>query len=59
MKRMISLVSVSMLLFFALVKGVWAQEESFGDKFLGSPLLILTILIIVDLIAVVFHKIRR
>ena len=59
MKRMISLVSVFTSLFFALVNGVWAQDESFGDKFLGSPLLILTILIIVDLIAVVFHKIRR
>jgi len=59
MKRMISLVSVSMLLFLALVNGVWAQDESFGDKFLGSPLLILTIVIIVALIAMVFHKIRR
>jgi len=59
MKRMISLVSVSMLLFLALLNGVWAQDESFGDKFIGSPLLIVTIVIIVALIAMVFHKIRR
>lgn len=59
MKRMISLVSVSMLLFLALVNGVWAQDETFTDKFLGSPLLILTIVIIVALIATVFHKIRK
>lgn len=59
MKRMISLVSVSMLLFLALVNGAWAQDETFTDKFLGSPLLILTIVIIVALIATVFHKIRK
>jgi hypothetical protein len=59
MRKIVYLASASMLSFLALVNGVWAQDESFGDKFLGSPLLILTILIIVDLIAMVFHKIRR
>ncbi len=59
MKKIFSLVSVSMLLFLALVNGVWAQDETSTDKFLGSPLLILTIVVIAALVAVVYHKIRR
>ncbi len=59
MKKIVYLVSASMLFFLALVNSVWAEDETYADKFLGSPLLILTILVVVDLIAIIFHKIRR
>jgi len=59
MKKMTNLVLTSLFLFLGLVNVVRAQEESSADKFLGSPLLILTIVIIIDLIAMVFHKIKK
>ncbi len=48
-----------MFLFLALVNSVWAQDETLANQFLGSPLLTLTIVMIVALIAMVFHKIRK
>ena len=59
MRKMFFPVAVLGFIFFALVKGVWAEDQTFADKFLGSPLLILMIVTVVALIAVVFHKIRR
>lgn len=56
---MTNLVLASLFLFLGLVNVVRAQEETFADKFLGSPLLILTIVIVIALIASVFHKVRK
>lgn len=48
-----------LLLLFALIRVVWATDGSLATQFLGSPLLILVALIILDAIAFVYHKIRR
>lgn len=59
MRKMVFPVLAVMLLFLTLVNDVWAQDETFADKFLGNPLLILTIVIIAALVAMVFHQIRK
>jgi len=46
-------------LLFMLINSVKAQEEPFVDKFLGSPLLVLVAIIVVDVISIIYHKIRR
>lgn len=48
-----------LFLLFMLVNFVRAQEEPFVDRFLGSPLLVLAAIIVIDIIAFVYHKIRR
>lgn len=48
-----------LLLLSALVRAVWATDDSLATQFLGSPLLILVALIALDAIAFVYHKIRR
>ena len=49
-----------MLLFlFVEVDVVKAADESFAEQFLGSPLLVLTALIIIDIIAFIYHKLRK
>jgi hypothetical protein len=47
------------LFLFALTNTVKAADESFTDQFLGSPLLILTAFIVIDIIAFLYHKIRK
>ncbi len=49
------------LMFFLLsfVNVVGASEESFTEQFLGSPLLVLTAIIIIDIIALIYRKIRE
>jgi len=42
-----------------LINSVKAQEEPFVDKFLGSPLLVLVAIIVVDVISIIYHKIKR
>jgi cadmium resistance protein CadD (predicted permease) len=50
----------SLLFFlFALVSRVYAADETFLDKFLGSPLLILAAIIVIVAVAFVYHKIRK
>lgn len=46
-------------LFSAFVNSVKAEEASFIDKFLASPLLILTAIVVVDVIAFAYRKIRK
>jgi len=46
-------------LLFSLIHSVNAADESFANKFLGSPLLILVVLIVIDVIAFIYHKIRK
>lgn len=58
MKRRFALAACSLLLLLTLVNCVYA-EESFTDKLLGSPLLVLTILLAIVLIALIYHKIRK
>lgn len=58
MKRRFALAACSLFLLFTLVNFVYA-EESLTDKLLGSPLLVLTILLIIVLIALIYHKIRK
>jgi cadmium resistance protein CadD (predicted permease) len=48
-----------LFLLFMLVNSVGAEEEPFVDKFLGSPLLVLVAIIVIDIIAFVYHRIRR
>jgi len=36
-----------------------AENETFADKFLGGPLLILAALLIIVLMALAYHKIRK
>lgn len=58
MKNRFALAACSLFLLFTLVNIVYG-EESFTDKFLGSPLLVLVILFTVVLIALIYHKIRK
>ncbi len=52
--------SFHLLLFsFTLINFVNAAEESFVDQFLGSPLLVLVAIIVIDIVAFIYHKIRR
>lgn len=48
-----------LLLLSAIIRAVWATDDSLATQFLGSPLLILVALIILDAIAFVYHKIRK
>lgn len=48
-----------LFLLFMLINSVVAQEEPFVDKFLGSPLLVLVAIIVIDIIALIYHRIRR
>jgi len=50
---------ILLLSLFASINVVRAADESFADQFLGSPLLILTAFIIIDVVAFVYHKIRK
>jgi hypothetical protein len=52
-------VALALLSLFALIGTVKAEGESFGSQFLASPLLILTAIIIIDIIAFAYHKIRK
>jgi cadmium resistance protein CadD (predicted permease) len=58
MKKVILPLHVLFLL-FTFINSVSAEEEPFVNKFLGSPLLVLVAIIVIDVIAFVYHKIRR
>jgi hypothetical protein len=49
----------SLFLLFALINVVGAADESFVDQFLGSPLLVLAIIIVIDIVALVYRRIRK
>jgi len=57
--RKIKLSLYILFLLFMLINSVVAQEEPFVDKFLGSPLLVLVAIIVIDIIALIYHRIRR
>jgi hypothetical protein len=48
-----------LFLLFTLITSVSAEEEPFVDTFLGSPLLVLVAIIAIDIIALIYRKIRR
>jgi hypothetical protein len=58
-KRLIAFVLRSLFFLFALINIVRADGESFADQFLSSPLLVLTAIIIIDIIALIYRKIRK
>jgi len=48
-----------LLFLFALINNVHAGDASFVDQFIGSPLLILTAIIVIDIVAFIYYKIRK
>jgi len=58
-KNLATLIFCTLLLVSTLINYAYAAEESLPSKFLGSPLLILTAIIIIDIIAYLCRKIRK
>ena len=48
-----------LFLSFGLIGVVRAADESFADQFLGSPLLVLVAVVLIDVIAFIYHRIRK
>ncbi len=48
-----------MLILSAFVGIANASEESFADSFLGSSLLVLAVILIIDAVAIVYYRIRK
>jgi cadmium resistance protein CadD (predicted permease) len=59
MKKHVASALFLLLLLFTLVGRAYAADESFIDQFIGSPLLILAAIIVIDVIAFIYHKIRK
>ncbi|MDI6846830.1 MAG: hypothetical protein QMD23_01675 [Candidatus Bathyarchaeia archaeon] len=59
MKKQKVLAFQLLLFLFTLINSVNAAEESFVDQFLGSPLVVLVAIIVIDIIAFIYHKVRR
>ena len=59
MRRLAALALCNMLALFASISSVNAADESFADQFIGSPLLVLLAIIVIDIIALLYHKIRK
>jgi hypothetical protein len=58
-KRRMVLVLFFVVSLSGLFNVVNATDGSFADQFVGSPLLILTAIIIIDIVAFFYHKVRR
>jgi hypothetical protein len=58
-KNIATPIVVYTLLILASINHVYAAEEPLPSTFLGSPLLILTAIIIIDIIAYLYRKIRK
>lgn len=59
MKKQKVLAFYPLLSIFTLINSVNAADESLVDQFLGSPLLVLVAIIVIDIIAFIYHKLRR
>ena len=60
MKEGLALTVYTLFLAFSLmINRVYAAAESPINQFLGSPLLILTVIIVIDIIAFLYRKIRK
>lgn len=58
MEKRIAL-ATDLVLLIALVNHVDASDGFAMDQFLGSPLLILVAILVIDIIAFAYHKIRK
>jgi hypothetical protein len=56
MRRLVLLLSASLLFAVCGLSGVVYAEDSFVDKFIGSPLLILAGILVIVAVAFVYHK---
>jgi hypothetical protein len=59
MKGRTRLALYPLLLLSILINVARAADESFLDQFLGNPLLVLAAIIVLDVIAFLYHKIRK
>ncbi|MGB9854159.1 MAG: hypothetical protein ACPLRY_05065 [Candidatus Bathyarchaeales archaeon] len=59
MRKKTLLTLYALFLLFPLVGSVYAENGSFQNQFLGSPLIILTIIIVIDIIVFLYRKLRR
>jgi hypothetical protein len=59
MRRLVVLAVCSVFFVLALVGVVYAADETFGEQFLGSPLLILVAVMIVAALASLYHRLRK
>jgi hypothetical protein len=59
MKRQTSSAFYMSLLLSTMIRAVNAAGESFEEQLVGSPLLILVAIILVDIIAFIYHKVKR
>jgi hypothetical protein len=60
MKRnLATIIFCTLLLVLTSINHAYAAEGSLINQFLGSPLLILTAVIIIDIIAYLYRKIRK
>ena len=59
MNTWIMLVLHLMLFLSAMIGHAEAADQYFAEQFVGSPLLILASIIVIDVIAYVYHKIRK
>jgi len=57
--KKIELIPSALIVLFELVESVKAAGESWTDEFLGSPLIILLAIIILDVAAIVYRRIRQ
>ncbi len=58
-KNLVTIIIHMLLLAFTFINRVYAAEESPISQFLGSPLLVLTAIIVIDIIAYFYRKIRK
>ncbi len=47
------------LFLFTLINSVNAADESIVNRFLGSPLLVLIVIIVIDILVFIYHKVRK
>lgn len=59
MARLVKTCLYALMLLSALIGTVKAADESPASQFLGSPLLALATLVVVDAIAFIYHRIRK
>jgi cadmium resistance protein CadD (predicted permease) len=59
LKKLVACVLHLLLFLFASIAKVKAADNSAVDQFLGSPLLILAAILVIDAVAFLYHKIRK
>jgi len=59
MTRLVNAFLYALTLLSALIGTVRAADESFASQFLDSPLLALAALVVIDVIAFIYHKMRK